>query len=138
MEAKGNHMNDSTGRPSRLTRTIRWLARGWSIASIGLVALIFLGEILFPHAEASFRLRDVILFILFPIGTLAGMILAWRWELLGGALTVGSMVGFYAALAVMDGRFPRGPYFLLIAAPGFLFLTAWAMTRVGQRRGSPS
>ncbi len=131
-------MNDSTATPSRLTRTIHWIARGWSIASIVFFLLIFLGEILFPHAEASFRLRDVILFIFFPIGTFAGMILAWRWELLGGALTVGGVVGFYVAPWVMDGRFPRGPYFLLIAAPGFLFLTAWAMTMVQQKRGSPS
>lgn len=130
-------MNDQVATPGRATRIIRWIARGWTIASIGLVLLIFLGEILFPHAEASFRLRDVILFTFFPIGTFAGMILAWRWELWGGALTVGSMVGFYVALWVMDGRFPRGPYFLLIAAPGFLFLTAWAMTMVQQKRVSP-
>ncbi|NIN68678.1 MAG: hypothetical protein GTO63_29025 [Anaerolineae bacterium] len=131
-------MNDQTARLSRLTRIIRWIARGWTIASIGFVLLILIGEILFPHTEASFRLRDVILFVFFPIGTFAGMILAWRWELLGGALTVASMAGFYLALRIMDDRFPRGPYFLLIAAPGFLFLSAWAMTMVQQKRGSPS
>jgi hypothetical protein len=131
-------MNDQTTRLSRLTRIIRWIARGWTIASIGFVLLIFIGEILFPHAEGSFRLRDVILFVFFPIGTFAGMILTWRRELLGGALTVGSMGGFYLALRIMDGRFPPGPYFLLIAAPGFLFLSAWAMTMVQQKRGSTS
>lgn len=99
-------MNDSTARPSRLTRTIRWIARGWSIASIVFVLLIFLGEVLFPHAEASFTLRDLILFTFFPIGTFASMILAWRWELLGGALTVGSIVGFYARSESWTVAFP--------------------------------
>ena len=138
MEKEGNLVNDQTSRLSRLSRIIRWIARGWTIATVGFVLLIFIGEILFPSAEASFRLRDVILIVFFPIGTFAGMILAWRRELLGGALTVGSMVGFYLALRIMDGRFPRGPYFLLIAAPGFLFLSAWAMTMVQQKRGSTS
>jgi hypothetical protein len=131
-------MNPSSSRLNLAVRIIRWIARGWSIASIGLIVLIFLGEILFPHAEASFRLRDVILFAFFPIGTFAGMILAWRWELLGGALTVGSVVGFYVALWIMDGRFPRGPFFLLMAAPGFLFLSAWPMTLVQPKRSRPS
>jgi hypothetical protein len=29
----------------------------------------------------------------------------------------------------LDGRPPGGPYFVLLAAPGFLFLAAWLIGR---------
>jgi hypothetical protein len=63
------------------------------------------------------------------------MILAWRWEGPGAGITVGSFLAFYAVLRVMDGRYPRGPYFALLAAPGFLFLLSWAMTVARKKKG---
>ena len=121
-------MNDSRAKPPIMVLTIRWIARVWSIASIGLVLLIAVGELIYPHAPAPAAFRDLVGLFFFPFGTCVGMILAWRWEGLGGGITVGSLLAFYAALRVMDGRFPRGPWFALIAAPGILFLLSWAIT----------
>lgn len=120
-------MSNPTPKPGTVALTLRRIARGWSIASIGFVLLIFLGEVIFPHAEGAFRLRDLVLFVFFPIGTCAGMILGWRWEGLGGTITIGSLLAFYAALRIMDGRFPGGPFFALVAAPGLLFLLSWTL-----------
>jgi hypothetical protein len=120
-------MSNPTPKPGTVALTLRRIARGWSIASIGFVLLIFLGEVIFPHAEGPFRLRDLVLFVFFPIGTCAGMILGWRWEGLGGTITIGSLLAFYAALRIMDGRFPGGPFFALVAAPGLLFLLSWTL-----------
>lgn len=120
-------MSNPTPKPGTVALTLRRIARGWSIASIGFVLLIFLGEVIFPHAEGPFRLRDLVLFVFFPIGTCAGMILGWRWEGLGGTITIGSLLAFYAALRIMDGRFPGGPFFALVAAPGLLFLFSWTL-----------
>jgi hypothetical protein len=50
------------------------------------------------------------------------MIVAWHWEGLGGGITAGSLVAFYATLRIMRGRFPGGPWLALIAAPGNLVL----------------
>ena len=69
----------------------------------------------------------MVLFVFFPIGTCAGMILGWRWEGLGGTITIGSLLAFYGALRIMDGRFPGGPFFALVAAPGLLFLFSWTL-----------
>ena len=121
-------MNNPTIKPGIVTLVIRWIARVWSIASVGLVLLIAVGELVYPHAAAPATFRDLVLLFFFPFGTCVGMILAWRWEGLGGGITVGSLLAFYAALRVIDGRFPRGPYFALIAAPGLLFLLSWAIT----------
>jgi len=55
-------------------------------------------------------------------------------------MTIGSLLVFYVALVLMDGRFPRGPFFALVAAPGILFLASWAIsprqrTKTPQQRG---
>ena len=109
--------------------TIRRIAGVWSIASIAFLLLIFIGELIYPHAEASFTLSDWIGLYFFPFGVLLGMIVAWRREGLGGGITVGSLQAFYVALRVMRGRFPGGPWFALVAAPGGLFLVYWLLSR---------
>jgi hypothetical protein len=101
----------SPSRYSTQVRHRRWIARVWSIASVGLVLLIVVGELVTPHAPPA-TFRDLVGLFLFPFGVCVGMIVAWRWEGLGGGITIGSLVAFYAALRVMDGRFPRGPWFV--------------------------
>jgi hypothetical protein len=58
----------------------------------------------------------------FPVGVALGFVIAWRREALGGAITVASITCFYLCLLAVRGRLPGGPYFILLAAPGFLFL----------------
>jgi hypothetical protein len=120
-------MNDSKAKPSTANLAIRWIARIWSIASVGFVLLIVVGELVYPHAPPPSAFRDLVGLFFFPFGTCVGMILAWRWEGVGGGIAVGSILAFYALLRVIDGRFPRGPYFALVAAPGVLFLLSWAL-----------
>lgn len=123
-------MNEPTARPAIVTLTVRWMARAWSIASVGFILLMFIGSGLAEGFNpAQFAFRDWVGLFFFPFGVGLGMIVAWRREGLGGAITVGSLLAFYAALRVMDGRFPRGPYFALVAAPGVLFLVCWLLSR---------
>jgi hypothetical protein len=111
-------MNETRTSGKRGVTAGRWIARLWSSASIG-------------FNPAQFAFRDLVGLLFFPCGVCLGMIVAWRREGLGGGITVGSLLAFYAALGVMDGRFPRGPWFALIAAPGILFLTCWLLSRGG-------
>jgi len=112
-----------------LTGVIRWSAKAWSLASIGLVLLIFVGEALSPSTSDPITPSELVGFLFFPIGTCLGMALAWRRESLGGGLTLASMVAFYVWMYLDRGTFPRGPYFLLIAAPGILFGLAAMLSR---------
>jgi len=128
-------MGDSSVGSDGLTLVIRWMARAWSIVSIGFVLLMVMGEVVHPHAPAPTGFRDLLGLFFFPFGVCLGMVMAWRWEGLGGGIAVGSLLAFYAALRIMGGRFPRGPYFVLIAAPGFLFLLSWGITLVRRRGG---
>ena len=122
-------MNDPTGKPSIVTLIVRWMARTWIIASVGFILLMFIGSSLVEGFNpAQLASRDWIELLFFPFGVGLGMIVAWRREGLGGGITVGSLLAFYAALRVMDGRFPRGPWFALVAVPGVLFLVCWVLS----------
>ena len=129
---RGLAMNETRTSGKRGVTAVRWIARLWSSASIGFVLLMFIGSGLAEGFNpAQFAFRDLVGLLFFPCGVCLGMIVAWRREGLGGGITVGSLLAFYAALRVMDGRFPRGPWFALVAAPGILFLTCWLLSRGG-------
>jgi hypothetical protein len=114
---------DRTDRQREVTRTIRWAARVWSIATIGLVLLLLAGEPFNPTPAEWLGL------LFFPVGICAGMIVAWWREGLGGSITVGSLVVFYMIHFATAGTLPRGWAWLVFAAPGFLFLLCWHRSR---------
>jgi hypothetical protein len=51
-----------------------------------------------------------------------GMVLAWRWPVIGGALSLGGMILFFTVELAVTGGFPRGLFFYLMPLPGLLFL----------------
>lgn len=113
-------MESASDRRNRLTLVIRWTARVWAVAAIGVVLLLSVAEGLYPARPAEW-----IGLALYPGGVCVGMILAWWREGLGGGITVGSLVAFYAVYAATAGTLPRGPWWLVLAVPGFLFLWCW-------------
>lgn len=121
-------MNEIKRFPPYIIKVIRWTARVWSIASFGFVVLMVVGEIVLPHAPAPSGLRDWVGLLLFPVGVCVGMAVGWRWQGIGGGIAVACLIAFYAALRLWDGRFPPGPYFVLVAAPGILFLLCWLLS----------
>jgi hypothetical protein len=108
----------------KVASVIRWIARIWSIPSIVALLLPYFMEGLYWLQVTS--LREVIGHVCF-FAVLVGLILAWRWEGWGGGLTTGGTAVFYLTWW-LHGKTPRGPFFLLIAAPGFLFLLYWLLT----------
>jgi hypothetical protein len=120
--------------PQSLGRTYslaRWTARLLSLLSIGVLLLFFIGEGFNPLHLAP---RELLLSVFFPIGVLLGMGLAWRWEALGGALTLFSFAAFYGVHWLGSGHVPRGVFLALFASPGLLFLLA----ALAGRRKAPS
>jgi hypothetical protein len=81
---------------------------------------------LFALPESSertpIRPEEVPLFLAFPVGVGLGMLLGWWRPAIGGALTVLSLVAFYALETWRSGTLPTGPWFLIFALPGLLFL----------------
>jgi hypothetical protein len=103
---------------------IELLARIGSIASIILLLMLFKGEGLHP-SEITRNEWAGLLF--FPIGVIAGMVIAWWKEGLGAAVTVGSLVGFYLVYGYLLRNHIGGWAFIIFASPGFLFLLHWLL-----------
>jgi hypothetical protein len=98
---------------------LRWTARGLSILAVGVVLLFAFGEGL---NLSRFTARELAVFAFFPFGVCLGMVVAWRWEGLGGGITVASVAAFYLVDYLFSSRFPQGLAFMVLASPGFLFL----------------
>ncbi len=122
-------MKGKSDRQRLLTQTIRWTARAWAVASIGLILAFLVGEGL---DLSQMKASEWFGFLFFPVGICAGMILAWWREVLGGIVTVGSLLIFYMIHFMTAGTLPRGWAWLVFAAPGFLFLFCWQRSRSAQ------
>jgi hypothetical protein len=102
-------------------RVVRWVARIWSLGPI----LFALAEILFPHAEEG----EIVPWTeLVPLGlafiSVIGLALAWRWERLGGWISLGALAVFLILfLITVERSFPAVLIFLVgIGVPATLFL----------------
>ncbi len=120
-------MNGSITNRSVSLSALRWSARVLSILAIGILLLFAFGEGL---NLSQFTARELLLFVFFPLGVCLGMIVAWRWEGLGGGITVASLAAFYLVNRLSSSGFPRGYAFVAFAAPGFMFLLCWLWTRL--------
>ena len=117
------------------SRAIIWVARIWSLAAVGFVLLFLIGEGL--NGQGGKPTGAVWIGLAFwPTGVCLGLIIAWFRIGLGGAIATGSLVGFYVWCLLDRGTFPRGPYFILVAAPGVLFLVASLLSGPRQQTSS--
>jgi hypothetical protein len=112
-----------------------WIARVGSLLSCGLLLLFAIGQGFDPRRFSS---REVALFLCFPLGAVLGMVCAWRWVAMGGALTVASVLGFYGVHWAQVHSFPRGWAFFVFAAPGLFFLSSAASHGLSRKDPAPS
>ena len=106
---------------NKRVQIMRWVARVWGVISLLFIGTLVFAELLNPSSGPPQGMEWVML-ALFPTGVLLGIVLGWRWELWGGIISVASFLAFYAIEFAMSGDLADGPFFLLVAAPGFLFL----------------
>jgi len=99
----------------------RWIARIWSIFSVALVLVFAVGGVGNSPGPTT---HEWIGLLLWPVGVGVGLIVAWYFEQFGGTLALVCLVAVYVWNVVRSGHLPRGPFFVLIAAPGLLFLAA--------------
>jgi hypothetical protein len=110
---------------------IRWTARALSLFSTFLLLLFIFGE---PFPLAKIKPVEWLGLTLFPVGVVAGFVVAWWREGWGGSITIASLLAFYVIfLFLMNERLSDGGWFLVFAIPGFLFLISSYMTRLGKR-----
>lgn len=114
-------------RETQLSKAIVWTARIWSLLSLGFVLLFLFGDVLNGHGTRLTR-SEWIGLAFFPAGVCLGLVIAWFRTRLGGAIATVCLIAFYLWSFLERGRFPGGPYFVLVAVPGFLFLLSSFMS----------
>jgi hypothetical protein len=105
----------------------RWVARAWSILNILIIFLFAIGESLRPLGPVP-TYQEWISLALWPVGVAIGLLLSWLREILGGIVTMGCLATFYIWTLFRSGTLPRGPFFLLIAAPSLVFILAGVLS----------
>lgn len=107
---------------SKPENAIRLAARILSGGSLLMLSVLVLGHLNTPSAPPT--MVEWLGLAFFPVGIMIGLLIALRKDLLGGGIAALSLLGFYAWHMLVAGRLPQGPWFVGIAAPGFLHLLA--------------
>jgi hypothetical protein len=121
-------MDTLTIKPVHPRDVIRWIARVWSLASVGMLFFFLAGEEFHPAQLSASEWASL---IFFPTGVTFGLVIAWRLEALGGAITVVSLAAFYALKGFLGHVMPLGWAFGVLVVPGVLFLLTATLRRRG-------
>ena len=136
----------------RTTKRIRWIARIWSIVLVVIVLFILAGIVwswvtgadAAPHAVEGYPAIENLPPLLALLSVL-GLVHAWRWEGLGGAIAILFNLAGLPVLLIhwpIAHDFPSylfAPYgiWMMIAIPGVLFLICWWRSK-GRVTSQPS
>jgi hypothetical protein len=103
----------------------RWTARVWALIIVAIILFMFIAHAVTDGIGplVKLTLRESLMMAAFLITTIS-LALGWKWELVGGSLTLTGMAAFYIIDFVFSGTFPQGNFFLIIAFPGVLYLIA--------------
>jgi hypothetical protein len=133
-------MEENDGDDAHAIKRMRWIARIWGSLIIALTLFILIGYVwnwittgkMDPHAIENYPPIEN-LPPLFELFSVLGLGVAWRWEGLGGAISLAFSLATLPVLLIhwpITHNFPRylvAPYgvWLVIAIPGILFLMCW-------------
>ncbi len=109
-------------------KTLRWTLRILSATLIVFFLLMFVGEIFFQGGSFNPKSMgpDAILKVSIFGLSLIGLVLAWKWELMGAVIALAA----YAVLLIIINTEPVKFYFLLIyPIIPILFIVLWAISR---------
>jgi hypothetical protein len=128
---------------NRVTKWMRWIARVWSFPIIASALLVLVGYTwnwVTTGVADPYAVEDVpsveVLPPIFMFLSVLGLGIAWRWERLGGTISIFFQLAALLLLLIhrpITHDFPRFavPYFLsmIITIPGILFLVCWWRSR---------
>jgi hypothetical protein len=116
------------------TTAMRWTARILALLAVGLFVLfaVELGSRVFP--TLSWGPQGIPLMVALAVA-LAGVVVAWRWELVGGIMTVAGVAGIMALVCAGSGTdmlFCAFLFTLPLLVAGALYLGCCYRTRMAK------
>jgi len=110
---------------SALRVGLRWTARLLGVGLVSLVLVIFVGEGGFnPFKLSPLEALQMTLFLT----TCFGLVVAWRWQVIGGAISTGGIL-FLAVEFWATGGFSKLTVFYLMLLSGILFVVSGLVSR---------
>ena len=110
----------------KLIKIILWIARIWSALILAFV-LFFLIAHIFGDDESGEGFRsvsEIVQFIGFPISTVLGLAIAFKYEIVGGLISVLGLI----ILFILRPDLIISPIIIMII-PGLLFIAYWYLSR---------
>lgn len=109
-------------------RLLRWTALISGTLVLAFLVLMLVGH-LFGHANGPNGMRfanstDATAFVFFPVCTIVGLLLAYKWELAGGVVVLASLATLFV---LRPDLLPTA--FWLWATPAALYLAHWRLAR---------
>lgn len=98
---------------------IKLLAKYSSLAAFLIILMISFSKGYIPQSPS---MDDLGLFLCFPVGVSVGLLVAMKYEGIGGLVTVTSIVIFYAFNSYLWGSYPKENYYLFLSSPAVLSL----------------
>lgn len=109
-----------------ILKVILWIAR--ILGTITIVFLLFMsfGELFSSEKPATglTSTLDIISLLFFPLSTIIGLVLAYKWEGIGGIITVGGMI----SLHIIRPDIASNLLISAFAIPGLFYIiySAWS------------
>lgn len=77
-------------------KIILWTARFLGTLVIAFLLFMTIGELFSTDSKTVImKNSDIIALIFFPISTIVGLLIAYKWEAIGGIITVGGMISLH-------------------------------------------
>jgi hypothetical protein len=98
---------------------IRWAARITGGLVLGFLLFFVFGHLFGNEPSNGFQSnKEILAFACFPVTTILGLLLAFRYELPGGLLTLAAMAGLYFLMPELLAN----PYTGAVFVPALLFV----------------
>lgn len=103
------------------------MARISSLLSVAILAMFFIGEGFDIAAVSSSQWAGI---LFFPLGIVLGFSIAWKWEVVGGLVSIFSLAGFYVVYGVLiASKVPEGFAFMIFTSPALAFVISGLYAR---------
>ena len=108
---------------------LQWTARITGLVSISFLLFMIGGHLFGPEPSAAPTHGEMVTLFFFPASVVAGLIIALKWEGLGGFITVVGIAGFHISTYVQHGSADFVFLIDVLALPGVLFILYWILNR---------
>jgi len=109
-----------------MVRVVRWIARIWS--GLMAIAALLMAVVPDPYTIRPIPTSDWIELGFYWLA-IVGVLVAWRWELLGGIACLAGLIGHTVAFRIASGSWHVQVLPIIVfGVPALVFLACWALS----------